>query len=92
MDLRSGVLQITTAVGQRPRRGKHQVRAGDRHDVHRQWSRDVERGHPCLHTDAQRPEPRQAGRALRAFTDLGVASVLFTSVARRQWTQLLALL
>jgi hypothetical protein len=36
--------------------------------------------------------PRQAGRALRAFTDPAIASVLWSSTGRRQWETLLRLL
>jgi len=37
-------------------------------------------------------DPTQAGRALRAFTDPGIGSLLGTQVGRRQWTTLLGLL
>jgi hypothetical protein len=36
--------------------------------------------------------PREAGRALRAFTDAGIASVLWSSTGRQQWGELLDLL
>jgi hypothetical protein len=36
--------------------------------------------------------PREAGRALRAFTDPGITSVLWSSTGRRQWPKLLELL
>jgi len=36
--------------------------------------------------------PNQAGRALRAFTDPGISSLLGTSTGRRQWTSLLDVL
>jgi len=36
--------------------------------------------------------PRQAGRALRAFLDPGISSVLWSSSGRRQWAALLDLL
>ncbi|MGH3721561.1 MAG: hypothetical protein ACRDRI_22485 [Pseudonocardiaceae bacterium] len=36
--------------------------------------------------------PSQAGRALRAFTDPGISSLLRTSTGRRQWTSLLKVL
>jgi hypothetical protein len=36
--------------------------------------------------------PREAGRALRAFTDPGIASKLWSSTGRRQWPKLLDLL
>ena len=37
-------------------------------------------------------DPRQAGRALRAFMDLGISSVLRSSTGQRQWAKLLDLL
>jgi hypothetical protein len=37
-------------------------------------------------------DPRQAGRALRAFTDPGIISVLYSSSGQRQWSKLLDLL
>lgn len=36
--------------------------------------------------------PNQAGRALRAFTDPSISSLLWTSIGRRQWTALLDVL
>jgi hypothetical protein len=36
--------------------------------------------------------PREASRALRAFTDPGIASVLWSSTGRKQWPKLLDLL
>lgn len=36
--------------------------------------------------------PREAGRALRAFTDPGIASVLWSATGRNQWAELLGLL
>jgi hypothetical protein len=36
--------------------------------------------------------PAEAGRALRAFTDAGIASVLWSATGRRQWDELLDLL
>jgi hypothetical protein len=40
----------------------------------------------------ERFSPREAGRALRAFTDLRISSVLWSSTGRKQWAELLELL
>jgi len=37
-------------------------------------------------------DPRQAGQALRAFTDPTISSLLWTQTGRRQWTALLDVL
>jgi hypothetical protein len=47
---------------------------------------------PVYHRLLERLDPQEAGRALRAFTDVGISSLLWTESARRQWSKLLDIL